>query len=70
MMYSRARGTDLELDDREIKTFLKSVATKSDIDKLKIWALAGALAGSFAAILWLARLISQPHSKRVVLKDA
>ena len=59
MMYSRTRGTDLELDDREIKTFLKSVATKSDIDKLKIWALAGALAGSFGAILWLAPLISQ-----------
>ena len=51
------RLREVELDIREIKTTLKNVATKSDIDKLKIWALAGALGGSFGAILWLVRML-------------
>ena len=47
----------VELDIRDIKTRMETVATKSDIDKLKIWALVGGLIGAVAVIGWLVRLI-------------
>lgn len=50
-----ARLRRVELEVHGIKIKLESCATKSDIDKLKIWALVGALAGTFAALAWTGR---------------
>ena len=57
----RIEATLNEVDKRLIvvESKLPELATKRDIDKLKIWALLGALGGSFAAIIWLARLLIQ-----------
>ena len=52
-----ARLRAVELDVREIKTRIESIATKSDVDiataKLQRWAMGGSLVGTIAVIGWL-----------------
>ncbi len=59
---SAGNGNGGKFDDRlrdvenrltKIETQLSYVATKSDIDKLKIWALIGALVGVLGILGWI-----------------
>ena len=55
------RLRDVELDVREIRTSLQHVSTKEDIQRVKVWALSGVIAGMGLAAgiaLGLARLLS------------
>ena len=49
----------IELDVLEIRTRMENVATTNDIDRLKLWAAGGALAGTLAIIGWLVVWISR-----------
>ena len=49
----------IELDVLEIRTRMENVATKNDIDRLRLWAAGGALAGALAIIGWLVVWISR-----------
>lgn len=56
----RLRAVEIEVGG--IKVTLRDVATKKDVtiasDKLKIWALIGALIGAFSAVGWFIRILS------------
>lgn len=48
----------VEGDLKRIDEKLGNCATKSDIDKLKIWALVGALVGMSGVLAWIFRFIA------------
>lgn len=54
-----ARIRAIELDVREIKTRTENMATKNDIDKLKLWVAGSALFGALSIIGWLVVLVSR-----------
>ena len=47
------RLRDVENRLTAVETLLRNTATKTDIERLRVWALGGALVGALAVLSWL-----------------